>query len=108
MEHLRLLQRRLWSSLLGRLPGAPGDPNNDIYHEATCEDFGRREGFLKRIFFGTAVLKALHTAAGPEVMGCGMEIAWLTAIVGSLLRLFPACPCVRLILKCPCRDGFGE
>jgi hypothetical protein len=38
-----------------------------------------------------------------DVLGCSADVAWLTAVVGSLLRLFPSEQRVALILKCACR-----
>jgi len=35
-------------------------------------------------------------------------VAWLTATLGALFRLFPHLPCIRLILKTGCRDGPNE
>lgn len=105
-EHLSLLQKRLKMSLHGRLPGA-SDPNNDVYHEIVCEDWGKRPGFSRRIFFKPKVLRALRTSA-TDVLGCSIDVAWLTATLGAMFRLFPTTPCIRLILKVGCRDGHGE
>lgn len=106
-EQLSLLQRRLRPSLRGRTPGAAPDPNNDVFHEVICEDWGRRGGFCSRIFFDKPVLATMRAAA-VDVMGCGSDIAWLTAIMGSMFRLFPEQKCIRLALKVACRDGPGE
>jgi len=105
-EHLALLQRRLRRSLRGRLRGEE-EPNDDVYHEIVCEDWGKRMGLERRFLFAPLVLNTLRFAAG-DVLGCSIDIAWLTAIVGALFRLFPKEPCIRLVLKTGCRDGPGE
>jgi len=105
-EHLGLLQRRLRPSLCGRLP-TDADPNNDVFHEVACEDWGRRHGFSSRLFLDAAVMGALRTAA-TDVLGCGLDVAWLTAVMGAMFRLFPEHRCMRLMLKVACRDGPGE
>lgn len=107
VEHLELLQRRLRRSLRGRLPGDDADPNDDVYHEIVCEDWGKRPGYTMRLYFREAVFSALRSAAA-DVIGCGVDVAWLAASVVSLFRLFPKTPCVRLVLKCACRDGPSE
>jgi hypothetical protein len=106
-EQLSLLQRRLRASLRGRLPGAQGDPNNDVYHEVLCEDWGKRIGISRRVFFTDCVLQALRYSAVTK-LGCSIDVAWLTAITGCLFRLFPKLTCIRLMLKVACRDGPGE
>lgn len=109
-EHLALLQQRLWPSLCGRLPGtsdANNDANNDVHHEIVCEGRGRRPFFSSRIFLGPTVMRALCTAA-IDVLGCGIDIAWLIAVIGAMFRLFPELPCIYLMLKVVCRDGPDE
>lgn len=106
-EHLALLQRRLTCSLRGRLPRAAPDANGDVYHEAACEDWGKRPGFQRQIDLMPDVTVALRAAA-VDVLGCGVDVAWITAILGTLFRLFPSEPCFYLLLKCGCRDGPGE
>lgn len=103
-EPMALLQRRLKASLRGRLPGQTPKANDDVYHEILCEDWGRRPGFEKKVRLDESVFEALQTAA-KDVLGCSADVAWLTAVVGSLLRLFPSEQRVALILKCACRDG---
>jgi len=93
-------------SLHGRAPGV-SDANNDVYHEIVCEDWGKRPGMSRRIFFKPMVMRALRRSA-TEVLGCSIDVAWLTAIMGTMFRLFPTTPCIRLILKVACRDGHGE
>ncbi|CAE7507863.1 ddaD [Symbiodinium sp. CCMP2592] len=105
-EHLALLQHRLRRSLFGRLRGED-NANDDVYHEIVCEDWGRRFGFSKRIKLEPIVVNTLHLAAS-NVIGCSIDVAWLTAVVGSLLRLFPDQHRFQLILKCACRDGPGQ
>ncbi|CAE7303561.1 TOP2 [Symbiodinium natans] len=105
-EHLALLQHRLRRSLVGRLRGED-NANDDVYHEIVCEDWGRRPGFSKRIKLEPPIMNALHVAAS-SVIGCSIDIAWLAAVVGSLLRLFPDQHRFQLILKCACRDGPGQ
>jgi len=105
-EPMALLQRRLKKSLNGRLPG-DSDPGNDVYHEILCEDWGKRSGMQKRIILEHDVAQILHSAA-MEVIGCGIDVAWLTAITAALYRLFPSEQCFHLVLKCACRDGPGE
>eukprot|EP00439_Symbiodinium_sp_Y106_P032803 s5686_g3.t3 len=105
-EHLALLQHRLRRSLFGRLRGED-NANDDVYHEIVCEDWGRRFGFSKRIKLEPIVVNTLLLAAS-NVIGCSIDVAWLTAVIGSLLRLFPDQHCFQLILKCACRDGPGQ
>mmetsp|Transcript_12709 Transcript_12709/g.41041 ORF Transcript_12709/g.41041 Transcript_12709/m.41041 type:complete len:735 (-) Transcript_12709:50-2254(-) len=106
-EQLALLQRRLRGSLRGRAPGRAPDPNNDVFHEVVCEDWGKRTGFSARLFLERPVLSALRAAA-VDVMGCGADVAWLTAVMGAMFRLFPEQKSIRLALKVACRDGPGE
>jgi acyl-coenzyme A synthetase/AMP-(fatty) acid ligase len=105
-EHMCLLQRRLRASLRGRLRGT-GDPNNDVYHEVNDEDWGKRTGISRRVFFTPCVMQALRFSAATK-LGCSIDVAWLTAICGSVFRLFPQQKCIRLMLKVACRDGPGE
>lgn len=107
LEHFAVLQQRLQRSLHGRPQGHQPDPNGDLYHELCCEDWGKRPGLSSRIYLDDGVFQALQVAA-TDVLGCGIGVAWLTAILGALFRLFPKEPCFRLILKCACRDGPGE
>eukprot|EP00927_Polykrikos_kofoidii_P008050 TRINITY_DN13334_c0_g1_i4.p1 TRINITY_DN13334_c0_g1~~TRINITY_DN13334_c0_g1_i4.p1 ORF type:complete len:955 (-),score=143.81 TRINITY_DN13334_c0_g1_i4:81-2831(-) len=106
-EHLALLQRRLRQSLIGRTRSTPPDPGHDVYHEVACEDWGKRLGAQKRILLTPRVLNALQMAA-TQVIGVGVDVAWLTALSGAMFRLFPHMPCLYLILMCACRDGPGE
>jgi len=105
-EPFALLQRRLRPSLRGRLPGA-SDPNNDVFHEVACEDWGKRNGYSRRVFLEPSVTRAFQVAAS-DVLGCGTDVAWLTAVMGAVFRLFPTVPCLHLVLKVGCRDGPGE
>lgn len=105
-EHLALLQRRLRQSLHGRLPGQI-DADHDVYHEIICEDWGKRRGLQRRVFLEKDVMGALYVAAS-DVVGCGIDVAWLTVIMTALYRLFPSEPRFQLILKAACRDGPGE
>jgi len=105
-EHLEVLQRRLRKSLVGRPPGE-FDPNNDVYHEIVCEDFGKRYGLQRRVTFNPSVFRALRVAAS-NVLGCSVDVAWLTAVSVAMFRLFPDIPTIRFILKTGCRDGPGE
>lgn len=105
-EQLELLQGRLWTSLRGRLPGE-WSPNDDVYHDALFADWGRRAGMQRRFRFEEPVMRALSLAA-THVLACGLDVAWLVAIVGAIFRLFPAQPRLSLMLMCPCRDGAGE
>lgn len=105
-EPLVLLQQRLFRSLCGRAPGEY-DPNNDVYHEILCEDWGRREGAQRRVIFQPDVLRLLHGTA-LHVLGCSIDVAWLSVILASMFRLFPDRQRISLLLKCACRDGLGE
>jgi len=106
-EPMELLQRRLKASLRGRRPGQPPRVNDDVYHEILCEDWGKRPGFEKKVRLDESVFAAFHMAA-KDVFGCSSDVAWLTAVVGALLRLFPNEHRVALILKCACRDGLEQ
>ncbi|CAE7504558.1 NRPS8, partial [Symbiodinium natans] len=106
-EPLALLQRRLRRSLEGRTPETLQAPNDDLYHESICEDWGRREGLSRRIFFEPAVARSLRNAA-QGVYGCSVDLAWLTAIMCAMLRLFPQQPRMMLVVKASCRDGEGQ
>jgi len=105
-QPLRLLQRRLRASLHGRLRGQ-SDPDNDVYHEVCDADFGQRDGFSRRVFLNAPLMRTLRLAA-TDVLGCSIDIAWVTAVTGAVFRLFPKMPCVHVILKVGCRDGPGE
>ncbi|CAK9060139.1 unnamed protein product [Durusdinium trenchii] len=102
-EPMALLQDRLKNSLEGRLPGRRPNPNEDVHHEILCEDWGRRPGFQKKVRLDESIFLALRSVK--DVLGCSPDVAWLTAVVGSLLRLFPSEQRIQLILKCACRDG---
>jgi len=43
-----------------------------------------------------------------DVIGCGIDVAWLTATMGAMFRLFPEQPVIHLMLKTGCRDGPEE
>jgi len=81
---LALLQRRLWPSLRGRVQGQAPDANDDIFHEAVCEDWGRRPGFSTRLFLGDTITTALCVAADHGGIGCGLDVAWITAVIGTM------------------------
>ncbi|CAE8603607.1 unnamed protein product, partial [Polarella glacialis] len=87
-EQFALLQQRLRRSLCGRTTGTASDPNNDVYHEVADEDWGKRAGICRRIYFAERVTRTLRAAAS-EVIGCGVDLAWLTACLGTMFRLFP-------------------
>lgn len=74
-----------------------------MHHEILCEDWGRRPGFQKKVRLDESIFLALRSVK--DVLGCSPDVAWLTAVVGSLLRLFPSEQRIQLILKCACRDG---
>jgi hypothetical protein len=105
-EPLKLLQRRLKPSLRGRVIG-DSDPNNDIFHEVLDEDWGKRDGFSKRVYLKPQVSRALRLASS-DVLGCSVDIAWLAAVMGAVFRMFPSSPCFHLCLKVGCRDGANE
>jgi hypothetical protein len=105
-QPFKLLQRRLKSSLVGRVRGQ-NDPNNDVFHEVICEDWGKRIGYSKRVYIKPAVSQALRLASS-DVLGCSVDIAWLTACMGAVFRMFPEEPCFHLCLKVGCRDGPNE
>lgn len=105
-EHLAVLQRRLRRSLRGRTQEDEPEPNEELYHEIACEDWGRRPGMQMRVYLAENLFQALGVAR--EVLGCGSDVVWLTAILGAMYRLFPEQSSVHLILKCACRDGPGE
>lgn len=106
-EPLALLQRRLRRSLEGRTPETVPAPNDDLYHESICEDWGRRSGLSRRVFFEPIVTRSLRNAA-QGVYGCSVDLAWLTAIMCAMLRLFPHEPRMMLVVKASCRDGEGQ
>jgi len=93
--------------LRGRPPGRAPDANNDVFHEVVCEDWSKRGGYSTRLFLEEPVLSALRLAAF-DVIGCGLDVAWLTAVMGAMFRLFPEQRCIHLALKVACRDGPGE
>ncbi|CAJ1345729.1 unnamed protein product [Effrenium voratum] len=105
-DPMALLQRRLEASLRGRLPDEEVRPNDEVYHESLDEDWGRRPGCSKKVCFDQLVFDALQVAG--RVLGCGADVAWLTAIVGAMLRMFPSEKRIQLTLKCACRDGPGQ
>eukprot|EP00929_Paragymnodinium_shiwhaense_P028931 TRINITY_DN16694_c0_g1_i1.p1 TRINITY_DN16694_c0_g1~~TRINITY_DN16694_c0_g1_i1.p1 ORF type:complete len:1586 (-),score=297.51 TRINITY_DN16694_c0_g1_i1:44-4801(-) len=105
-EHLSVLQRRLKRSLYGRIRGE-NDPNNDVFHEIICEDWGKRKGYSRRLVIQPEITQFLRHAA-TKVLGCGIDVAWLTAVMGAVFRMFPTLPRHKLILKVPCRDGPEE
>jgi len=105
-EVLQLLQARLRPSLRGRLNGQ-SDPNSDVFHEVLDEDFVKRGGYSRRIFLEPQVSQSLRVSSS-DVLGCSVDVAWLTAVMGTCFRLFPDQPCFHLVLKCGCRDGPSE
>lgn len=105
-EPLALLQRRLWRSF-DRDAAEQPEPNEDLYHESICDDWGKRRGMSRRIYFHENVTRTLRLAAS-NVFGCSTDLAWLTAIMCALFRLFPEKQRMMLILKASCRDGPGE
>jgi hypothetical protein len=105
-DPFKLLQRRLKPSLRGRLPGQ-SDSNNDVFHEVICEDWGKRDGYSKRVYLTAPVSRSLRMASS-DVLGCSVDIAWLTAVMGAVFRMFPNMPCFHLVLKVGCRDGPNE
>jgi hypothetical protein len=78
-----------------------------VYHEYCCADFGQRAGTTRKIFFEPRVMAALRDGA-VDVLGCSVDVAWLTAIAGAMFRLFPEMPAVHFMVKAGCRDGPGE
>ena len=96
-EPFALLQRRLWHSL-HRRPGSLPEPNDDLYHESICDDWGRRSGMSRRIYFHSNVTRTLRAAAR-NVFGCSVDLAWITAIMCTMFRLFPKQPRMLLVLK---------
>jgi len=81
-------------------------PNEDIYHDGLV-GFGSRPGFQRHIRMEESLMKVLRGAA-QEVLGCSVDVAWLTVIAGAYLRLFPSLRRVDLYLAVTCRDGPGE
>ena len=53
-------------SLRGRLPGEEAQPNDDVYHEIACEDWGTRPGYMMRVYFKDAVFMALRARANKK------------------------------------------
>ncbi|CAJ1366075.1 unnamed protein product, partial [Effrenium voratum] len=102
-EQLALLQRRLRRSLRKH---ECNEPNEDLYHESICDDWGKREGWSRRIYFHPNVAQTLRFAAGE--MHCSVDLAWLSAVMCSMFRLFPDQPRMHLVLKAACRDGPGQ
>lgn len=105
-EPLALLQRRLWRSF-NRDAAEQPEPNEDLYHESICDDWGKRSGMSRRIYFHANVTRTLRLAAS-NVFGCSTDLAWLTVIMCAMFRLFPQQQRMMLILKASCRDGPGE
>eukprot|EP00434_Breviolum_minutum_P016328 symbB.v1.2.014389.t1/scaffold1052.1/size141681/6 len=103
-EPFSLLQRRLWGSLHRT---STVEPNEDLYHESICDDWGKRVGMSRRIYFHENVTQTLRCAAS-NVFGCSTDLAWLTVIMCALFRLFPEQQRMRLVLKASCRDGPGQ
>lgn len=103
-DALSVLQQRLRQSLKP-LPEAE-HPNDDIAHDGLVE-FGYREGFQRFIQFDAKMMQVLRYASH-NIMGCSVDVAWLTAISGAFLRLFPKLKRLDLYLVVTCRDKPAE
>jgi hypothetical protein len=103
-DALCLLQQRLRRSLLP-LPEAE-HPNDDMYHDALVE-WGYRDGFQRFIQFDANIMQVLRYAS-QSVLGCSIDVAWLTAISVAFLRLFPNLRRLDLYLVVTCRDKPAE
>jgi len=103
-QALEVLQQRLKQSLKP-LPEAH-HPNHDIFHDGLV-GFGWRRGYQRHIRMDVDLMRLMRVAAR-EVLGCSVDVAWLTVIAGAFLRLFPHLRRLDLYLVVTCRDGPGE
>eukprot|EP00928_Gymnodinium_smaydae_P007822 TRINITY_DN1279_c0_g4_i1.p1 TRINITY_DN1279_c0_g4~~TRINITY_DN1279_c0_g4_i1.p1 ORF type:complete len:1547 (-),score=373.59 TRINITY_DN1279_c0_g4_i1:258-4394(-) len=103
-DALGRLQERLKRSLLP-LPDAE-DANDDIYHDGLIY-WGYRNGYQRFIRFDTRLMQLLRVASR-DILGCSVDVAWLTIISAAFLRLFPALRRLDLFLIVTCRDRPGE
>jgi len=99
-DALEVLQGRLQRSLQP-MPEAE-HPNDDIFHDDLAT-LGYHKGFTRFIQFEQKVMYLLRFAA-KEMLGCSVDVAWLTAISTAFLRLFPDLKRLDLYLIVTCRD----
>lgn len=103
-EALPVLERRVQQSLKP-LPEAE-HPNDDIFHDGLIS-WGGRAGYQRFLQFDMPLMKALRHACR-DVLGCSVDVAWLTALSAAFLRLFPALRRLDLYLVVTCRDRPAE
>jgi len=103
-DALRVLEQRLKQSLKP-LPEAE-HPNDDIFHDGLV-DWGTRSGYQRFLQFDENLMQVMRYAA-KEVLGCSIDVAWLTAIATAFLRLFPDLQRLDLFLIVTCRDKPAE
>jgi hypothetical protein len=103
-DALGVLEQRLRKSLQ-TLPEAE-HPNDDIFHDGLVHE-GYREGFQRFIQFDTDIMQLLRYAA-ESVLGCSVDVAWLTAISAAFIRVFPGLKRLDLFLIVTCRDKPAE
>jgi len=99
-DALEVLQGRLKRSL-EPLPEAE-HPNDDIFHDDLAR-YGYHKGYTRFIRFDQKLMYLLRFAA-KEMLGCSVDVAWLTAISTAFLRLFPDLRRLDLYLIVTCRD----
>ena len=95
-----MLEHRLQRSLQ-TLPEAL-DANDDIFHDGLV-GYGYRCGFQRFIRFDKRMMQLLRYACR-DVLGCSVDVAFLTAIAASFFRLFPTLRRLNLYLVVTCRD----
>jgi len=103
-DALHVLERRLVRSL-GPMPDAE-HPNDDIFHDGLV-GLGWGSGYTRFIRFESDMMGLLHYAAR-DLLGCSVDVAWLTCIGMAFLRMFPDLRRLDLFLIVTCRDKPAE
>lgn len=103
-DALQVLEKRLVQSLKP-LPEAE-HPNDDIFHDGLV-DWGTRAGYQRFLQFDENLMQVMRYAS-KDVLGCSIDVAWLTAIAAAFLRLFPKLQRLDLFLIVTCRDKPAE
>jgi len=101
---LTALEKRLQQSLKP-LPEAE-HPNDDIFHDGLV-GWSYRNGYQRHIQCDDQLMRLMRFAA-EDRLGCSVDIAWLTIISASFLRMFPDLRRLDLYLIVTCRDRPGE
>eukprot|EP00929_Paragymnodinium_shiwhaense_P088060 TRINITY_DN4826_c0_g2_i4.p1 TRINITY_DN4826_c0_g2~~TRINITY_DN4826_c0_g2_i4.p1 ORF type:complete len:1533 (-),score=336.30 TRINITY_DN4826_c0_g2_i4:810-5408(-) len=99
-DALKTLEGRLLQSLKP-LPEA-AHPNDDIFHDGLC-GWAYRRGYTRFLRFDQPLMKLMRHASR-EVLGCSIDVAWLTAIAAAFLRMFPEKRRLDFFLVVTCRD----